>query len=428
MKKKIVLIVLAFMGIMAFSQSNGKVLNIRCWNEEFMKLVQEFYPGYNKSNDTIGDVKVNWSIIYNADNTYTNALDKALVNQSARPDENVDLFLVESDYALKYLDSRYTMPVSELGITDDDLQHQFKFVKQLGTSTDGKLKALTWQAYAGVFVYRRSIAKKVLGTDDPAKVQEMISTWDKFDSVAEKMKKKNYYMLSGWDDDFRVFSDNKKSPWLINRKINIDESLKAWVKQSKLYTDKRYNNKTGMWYPEWTEEMLEDGKVFGYFGPSWFVDFVIPRNDYYSRSADEDWAVCCGPASFYWGGSWICVAAGTDNADLIKDILLKLTCDEKVMTEIFYGAGDVVNNDAVLSKLSNDADYANSFLGGQNPFYYYLESAKAVDKSNVTVNDQIFNEIFTECMRDYIYGNVTEEEAYEEFYKRVLERFPLLRK
>ncbi len=36
------------------------------------------------------------------------------------------------------------------------------------------------------FAYRRSIAKDVLGTDDPDKVQEALSTWDKFDKVAEQ--------------------------------------------------------------------------------------------------------------------------------------------------------------------------------------------------------------------------------------------------
>ena len=36
----------------------------------------------------------------------------------------------------------------------------------------------------GTFAYRRSIAKQVLGTDDPNEVQKKLGTWSDFDNVA----------------------------------------------------------------------------------------------------------------------------------------------------------------------------------------------------------------------------------------------------
>ena len=39
-----------------------------------------------------------------------------------------------------------------------------------------------------------------------------------------------------------------------------------------------------------------------------------------------DYAVCEGPQPYYWGGTWICGAAGSDNLETIKDVMLKLTC------------------------------------------------------------------------------------------------------
>ena len=44
-------------------------------------------------------------------------------------------------------------------------------------------RGTTWQATPGLFAYRRSIAKDVLGTDDPAEVQTYLSDWDKFNDV-----------------------------------------------------------------------------------------------------------------------------------------------------------------------------------------------------------------------------------------------------
>ena len=47
-----------------------------------------------------------------------------------------------------------------------------------------------------------------------------------------------------------------------------------------------------------------------------------------------DYAVCQGPQPYYWGGTWICAAAGTDNIPTIKDVMYSLTCDADIMTKI----------------------------------------------------------------------------------------------
>ena len=42
----------------------GKVLNIRCWNDEFKSRIEDHYPGYKKTGKwkgKIGDVEVKWT-------------------------------------------------------------------------------------------------------------------------------------------------------------------------------------------------------------------------------------------------------------------------------------------------------------------------------------------------------------------------------
>ena len=66
--------------------------------------------------EKIGDVDVVWNITPNDDNAYQNNLDATLLNQADAPaDDKIDLFLVEADYALKYVDTDYTMPIKDLG-------------------------------------------------------------------------------------------------------------------------------------------------------------------------------------------------------------------------------------------------------------------------------------------------------------------------
>lgn len=84
---------------------------------------------------------------------------------------------IEADYALKYVDSDYTLDVrGDIGLTDADLSGQYPYTQDIATA-GGKLKGVTWQATPGLFAYRRSIAKDVLGTDDPAQVQEAWVSW-----------------------------------------------------------------------------------------------------------------------------------------------------------------------------------------------------------------------------------------------------------
>ena len=183
----------------------GKVLNIYCWNEEFQSRFKDYFetPGLVPDG-----VKVNFVITPNQDNAYQNALDEALLNQeSAAADDKIDIFLVEADNALKYVDTDYTLDVvNDIGLTEEDLSGQYQYTRDIVTDSNGKQKGTTWQATPGLFAYRRSIAKDVLGTDDPAQVQEALSNWDKFDGVAAKASAKGYQMLSGYDDSFRTFT------------------------------------------------------------------------------------------------------------------------------------------------------------------------------------------------------------------------------
>ena len=179
--------------------AQGKVLNIWCWNDEFQSRFNAYYPevasiAEDKSTTTLKDgTTVKWTINPNDNNNYQNKLDEGLLSQeSAADDDKIDIFLVEADYALKYVDSDYALDVkADIGLTDSDLSQQYQYTKDI-VSVDGSQRGTTWQATPGLFAYRRSIAKEVLGTDDPTEVQSYLSDWDKFNDVAAKASAKGY--------------------------------------------------------------------------------------------------------------------------------------------------------------------------------------------------------------------------------------------
>ena len=180
-------------------EEEGKVLNIYCWNEEFKSRLTDHYPGYSEVDSThgkIGDIDVVWNITPSDDNAYQNNLDETLLKQdSAAADDKIDLFLVEADYALKYVDTDYTLPVTDLGISLSELSTQYKYTQDVMTSSNGTLKGVSWQGCPGVLIYNREAAKEVLGSDDPADVQKAVADWDTYKATAADMKAAGYYML-----------------------------------------------------------------------------------------------------------------------------------------------------------------------------------------------------------------------------------------
>ena len=419
----------------------GKVLNVYCWNDEFQRRVTDHYPGYEKVDETsgkIGDVTVNWLITANADNAYQTNLDNHLLEQeSAAADDKIDIFLVEADYALKYVDTDYTMSVKDLGITDADIANQYKYTQDIVTDSNGVLKGLSWQGCPGVLFYSREAAKEIFGTDDPAAVQEYVKDWATFNATATTVAEKGYKMVSSVNDTYRTYSNNVSTPWVVDGKINIDENIMNWVNDSKALVDAGYAGTHNLWSTDWSAGFYPEGKVFCYFGPAWLVNFSMAADQEGSIGNAGGWAATEGPQGFFWGGTWICAATGTDNASLIKDIMLKMTCDETIMTDIVVADDDFVNNKPAMEALAdgtklvkdaegNEVPYSSKILGGQNPLAMYCAGVESLDLSNLSAYDQGCNEEFQNAMKDYFEGNATLDEALELFYKNVETKYPEL--
>lgn len=427
----------------------GKVLNVWGWNTEFKDLYERYFEGEGKLPE---GVEVKFTIVPNDDNAYQNALDQALLNQGTAPDdEKIDLFLVEADYALKYVDSDYTLDIiNDVGLTEGDISGQYKYTQEIVTDSKGAIKGTSWQATPGLFAYRRSIAKDVLGTDDPAEVQKALSTWDKFYDVAENAHDKGYKMLSGYDDSYRTFSNNMSNPWVdSNGTITIDDNILTWIEQSKEFTDKGYNNKSSLWDDQWSSDQGSKGKVFGFFYSTWGINFTLlgnavdtPLPEGVTATGDPaafeaattgngvfgDYGVVEGPQNYYWGGSWLCAAAGSDNLDLVQEIMRTMTCDSDTLTTITKDTQDFTNNIKAMEALSKDDNFASAFLGGQNHISLFAESAKGIDMSNISPYDQGLNEEIQTAFRDYFNGTVDYDTALDNFYRAAVEKYPNLKR
>ena len=419
---------------------DASIVNIYCWNNEFPNRMMDHYPGFEANDPAdstkggkIGDKVINFIVTDNKDNMYQNKLDEALAAQATAADKDkVDIFLIEADYAMKYTDPsvNVAMPLDELGITDADLSKQFQYTKDVVTDADGKIRGSSWQACSGGLIFNREIAKQVLGSDDLETVQAAVADWDAFNATAQKMKDAGYKIVATVNDTFRVYSNNVSGKWVQDGKIVVDDNVKKWADDSKALVDAGMTTTNDMWSDDWSKGFQAPGDVFCYFGPAWLINFSMgadpSKEDDGSIAHAGGWGLVNGPQGFYWGGTWICAAQGTDNADVVKDIILNMTTNDDIMKDIAVKDSDCVNNKDVLTALATDESFGNAILGGQNPYQMLSDGAEKIDLSNLSEYDQACVEEYQNAMKNFFDGNATYEEALDQFFKAVGEKHPEL--
>ena len=254
--------------------------------------------------------------------------------------------------------------LSEIGFKDSDYSDAYAYTKKIGSS-DGKLRAATWYVCPNGFFYDSKMAKEVLGTDDPAKVQSMIETPLKFNDVAKKMKAAGYSMTSGVYK-LKLFEDGYRATGYEGEYNTVLLDLMD------TYDAASYDTGADMWNTDWVNDMVS-GKVFGSFGTPW-MHYVYTGNGV----ADGTYKLCQGPVSYNWGGSFVLAKDLGTQGKTAAQLLKTLTCDDDAMKAIATSKGDVVNNKSVNRALAKDDAMKDSFLvDSQNPISIWHAAALA---------------------------------------------------
>lgn len=425
----------------------GKTLNIYCWHDEFKGYCETYYFGTKPISDPdnsvalrgkdTGDevyyegakgmpegVTVNWIINPNDDGVYQDKLDAALFAQKkASYDDKVDMFLCEADYIYKYIDTDYTADIRQIGVTD--FSNTYDYTVKACTSAKGEVKGVSFQCCPSAVIYRRSIAKDVLGTDDPDEVQKYMEDWDGFNVVASMAKEKGYYMTSSFAMTYRAYSSNRSIPWVDeNKNLQIDDSIMDWIDQTDMFVANDYTLTAGMWDAESMAQMLGSGKTMCYLGPAWYFNFSMGNAQNPVNGSFGDWAVCKGPQAHFWGGTWLVAASGSDNEELVADIMNTFINDKDVCAHLVTDANQFCNNREVNESFANDQSFGVEFLGGQNATKMFCELAEDVRFEHQTIYDQLCTEGLQNRLQEYWKGQVSKEDALNNFYIYINEKYP----
>ena len=201
------------------------------YTDELSMIVNDYMKAHP---DVAKKYKIVNKVVYTDGGAYEAALDASLTTGgSAAP----DIYLTDASNPVKYTQgdmAQYAAPYSKLGIKDSEITDAkiAKYITDIGTRpSDGKVVGLSYQSCTGAFIYRRSIAKEVFGTDSPDVIASKIGPgWDKFMDAAAKLKSKNYVICSGISDVWYPINGSASSPWVNKKgKLVIDSKREQYL-------------------------------------------------------------------------------------------------------------------------------------------------------------------------------------------------------
>ena len=407
----------------------AKTINLWAFTDEvpnMIKKYKELHPDF--------DYDVKCTIIATTDGAYQPALDQAL---AAGGDSAPDMYCAESAFVLKYTQgdaSQYAAAYDDLGIDtakeikDADIA---QYSVDIGTNGDGKVVGLGYQATGGAFIYRRSIAKDVWGTDDPATIEAKVGPgWDKFFSAAADLKAKGYGIVSGDGDIWHAVENSSDKGWITDGELTIDPKREEFLDLSKKLKDNDYDNDTKDWQDAWFADMKGEGEkqIFGFFGPAWLINYTLAPNcggEAVGEGTYGDWAICKPPVGFFWGGTWVLANKDSQKKEAVGKLIdwITLDCTKDGLQYMWANGtmnGDGGTKDCVASgTVMGMSDGSLDFLGGQNMFDVFVPANQYANGKNLTQYDETINQYWRDQVAEYSAGNKSKEEAIAAFKQNV---------
>jgi hypothetical protein len=421
-----------------------------------VELVKQYARNHPEFN-----YKINWYHAAMIDNYCTLSLiDK---NMQSDGGEVVDIYCVPDDYSHEMIKGEYSKHActyKELGIDVDAALKKADIPQHIidaGTNPDGELIALPYLTSANIFVYRRSIAREVWGTDDPDEIGAIIGAgtdnWDVFLEAAQTLKERGCYIVTGTNDiswmvdtsemlesdriDKNGFSTSVTGP---DTSYSIDPRWERFMDVSKTMVDNGYMKNTKAWTEEWTSEQNGKGDkpVFGFVYPYEFVQYLL-KSDNYFKSDTDDWAFCVPPfKTVTTSFTGIMVNRNSSNKDALGPLIewLTLDCSETGLQSsllkgtVFDESSDPVlyeyfgGNRPVISRtLLKNTECPIDFLGGQNispVIYDILDAPTGKHNDQSGYQSDTFSRWLT-ATNEYVDGIKDKETAIADFIESVEE-------
>ena len=303
-------------------------------------------------------------------------------------------------------------------LTDDpyniDVSDSEDYTVKLGSDSDGNVKALSYQATPGGFWYKRDLAKKYLGTDDPDEISEMLSTTDGMLDVAEKLKEGSNgetHMFASYKDLWQFANYGMRSlTWVDGDKFQMDDYIPEFFDLAKTVRDNGYDAKIDTWSEAWYASCADDS-VFGYAEPTWGLQYVIQTG---APDSEGNWGIASMPAAYFNGGSYLGVYQESQNKELAAEYVKFVCTNKDFLAQYAKDKGDYTSLKSVNKEIA-DGGYEEPWCAGQNTFKFFSDQMDKINTDIVTKYDDTIGNLMLNNVDLYLNGQLDKDAAIAQF-------------
>lgn len=394
--------------------------------------LKKFAEKYCETNP---DVQIETVTIAPAD--YPTKIQTAMRGKQTTPDIIVgEPQMLEDMYEAGYFEDLDQAPYNAQDYADKVVD----YVWDVGKDSDGVQRAISYQITPCGIFYRRDIAQKVFGTDDPAEMSKLFQDYDTILSTGETLKEAGYKIFAT-DVEMAYFAGD--SAWVQDGKLVVNEAREDYMDLcTELYTNDMtayvaqwsttwyqamsgpvpvIDKDTNVWDDAEMEEAAKEGnttEIFAYGLPAWGV---ITMRDHVGDLSGK-WGVCAGPSYGFSGGTFVGISALSENKELAWDFIKFSTLTEETLDWwIEESQGDVVSYLPCLEKHKDDE---NTIYGNEKLYQFFLEQAEGIDYSKVTKYDKKINDAWTAAIDSIKTGEMSKEDAINNFYDVIASTYP----
>ncbi len=403
------------------------------------KDLQTFAEKYAEDHN----VQIETVVIEPAD--YVTKVQTALNGGQTTPDIIVgEPQMLEDFYDAEYFEDLNQEPYNAQDYADQIVDYVWK----VGQDSEGIQRAISYQITPAGIYYRRDIAEKVFGTENPDEIGKLFADYDTVLKTAKTLKDAGYRIFAS-DAEINYFSGD--SAWVVDGKLNVNQARLDYMDLVIDLYQNDYTAYANQWSTPWYQAMagevpiltadiqnyaddsvnvwdaeqfeeatkdLDKTEVFAFGLPSWGV---LTLRDNVGETSGK-WGVCSGPASGFGGGTFIGISAQSEHKDLAWDFLRWVTLDEDTAEWwIEKSEGDTVSLVSVLEKHKDDE---NPVYGNEHMYSFWQSQAEDIDYSKVTRYDKVINDAWGAAITAIKTGEKSKDDAIAEFYDVVESTYP----
>ncbi|WJH34704.1 ABC transporter substrate-binding protein [Paenibacillus sp. CC-CFT747] len=331
-----------------------------------------------------------------------------------------DIFDLERGYIGKFIDAPFAADLSAMG-AEELVKDYVPYVQAMGRDKSGKLKGISDHSSPGGFWYIKENAKKYLGTDDPAKISEMVNSWDKVLELGKKVSAESggkVKLISHYSDIFGIEYYNMQ-PFVKDGALVIDPKWKDTYENQKKIREADVDAKLGFLSAGWTTA-LNDGGVVLVAMPAWAGNNVDNKDN----KANDKYGVAKTPKGWYKGGTYRSIYEKSKNKELAYEFI-KFIASSEWQSYNLEKTGNMPSSLKVYDE--NLTKTKSPFFGSQNilqPYYEMMKTIPAIQPDKY--GEDVFSK-FKKAANDGIANKETFEQVTANFKKEVKNAYPELK-